>query len=259
MQSRPVMYDATKPPVVEVTEALLRVQPHAVKRDRFYFWIALTIAIVVGVGFLPTINSKLFHPATSLPPILYIHAAVFTAWVVLFFVQAALVMQRRVPLHRRLGKIGAVLGGLIPVVGILTALAMTKFSVAQGRVAAERLLILPLFDMLAFTAAFALALYWRARPEFHRRSMLIATCGLTAAAFARFPNWLVPRNYFYIAVDALILAGVARDWLATHRIHAVYRYGLPALIAGQSTVMWILVSRPPTWLAIAHSLVRLTS
>ncbi len=246
------------PPVVEARGALLRVQSHAAKSDRFYLWIALTIAIVVGVGFIPTINPKLFHPPRPLPIILYIHAALFTAWVMLFIVQAALVTQRRVSMHRRLGKFGAVLGGLIPIIGVLTAVAITRLNVAQGRVGAERVLILPFFDMLAFTTAFALALYWRAQPEFHRRLMLIATCGLTAAAFARFPNWLVPRNCFYIGVDALIFAGVARDWLATHRIHIVYRYTLPALMAGQSTAMWILISRPPTWLAIAHSLVRTT-
>ena len=88
------------------------------------------------------------------------------------------------------------LGGLLPLIGIATALTMTRLNRAESDadVDGEAFLIVSLFDMLAFAVIFGLAVYWRRRPEYHRRLMLMATCGLTVAAFARFPQWLVPSH-----------------------------------------------------------------
>jgi hypothetical protein len=110
--------------------------------------------------------------------------------------------------------------------------------------------------MLVFAVAFGLAIHWRRRPEYHRRLLLIASCALMAPAFARFPSWLMPDNAWYVAVDALILAGVARDWLVMRRVHPVYLYGLPMLVLGQATAMWTYLSEAPTWVAIAQTLLR---
>jgi hypothetical protein len=43
---------------------------------------------------------------------------------------------------------------------------------------------------------------------------------------------------FYAGVDVLVLLGVARDLIVNRRIHQVYLYGLPALILGQTVVMY---------------------
>jgi hypothetical protein len=56
-----------------------------------------------------------------------------------------------------------------------------------------------------------MAIYWRDRPEFHRRLMLIATCELTAAAFVRFPQVFHSWPWFYAGVDLLVFLGVLRD------------------------------------------------
>ena len=44
--------------------------------------------------------------------------------------------------------------------------------------------------MTSFTVLFWLAIYWRKKPEFHRRLVLIATCALTSAGFGRWPIML---------------------------------------------------------------------
>ncbi len=115
-------------------------------------------------------------------------------------------------------------------------------------------LIIPLFDMVAFSIPFALAVYWRKKPEFHRRLILIATCALTAAAFGRFPENLLPPVLFYSGVDLLILLGAARDLVVSRSIHPVYRYSLPAFVAGQVVVMYTNIHHSPFWLKIAHAL-----
>jgi hypothetical protein len=170
-------------------------------------------------------------------------------------VQTALVAVRRIAWHRWLGILGVVLGALIPVLGVTTALTVARLRAQDGS-ANESSLIVPLFDMLAFTVAFGLAVYWRKSPEYHRRLVLIATCGLTVAAMARLPSWLVPDNAYYVGVDVLILAAVARDWIVMRRVHPVYLYGLPALALSQAIVVWIQLTAPPAWVAIAHALLR---
>ena len=91
-----------------------------------YLTLALVIAFVVAIGFGRTLNASLIHPASPRPSILYAHAAMFTAWVILFVSQSALVRARRVASHRRLGVVAIVLGCLMPVVGVATALTMTR-------------------------------------------------------------------------------------------------------------------------------------
>ena len=103
--------------------------------------------------------------------------------------------------------------------------------------------------------AFGLAFYWRKRPEFHRRLMLMATCVLTAAAFGRFPHSLVPEDWFYAGADLLLLLGVVRDLIVTKRVHIVYLYGLPLLMLGQIATIYTYVNSLPEWLKIAHALV----
>lgn len=245
------MASQPEPPLTLATAA------HRPRADRnFYLGVALAVALVVAFGFGQTVNPRLFRPPSPRPRILYLHVALFTAWVLLFITQAALVRSRQVAWHRRLGLGGIVLGGLMPFVGIATALAMTRLHRAESKTDGAPFLIVSFFDMLAFAVTFGLAAHWRRRPEYHRRLMLMASCGLTAAAFARFPNWLMPDNAWYVGVDALILAGAARDWIVIRRVHPVYLYGLPAMVLGQAATIWIYLSGAPVWVTIAHALLR---
>jgi hypothetical protein len=116
-------------------------------------------------------------------------------------------------------------------------------------------LAFPFWDMVAFTVPFALAIYWRKRPEFHRRLMLMATCALTAAAFGRFPPQILPPVIFYAGVDALILLGVLRDLVVEKRVHRVYAIGLPVLLAAQIVVTYAAASPLPSWVKIARAIV----
>src|SRR5579872_37380 len=92
----------------------------------FYLGVALAVALVVAIGFGRTVNENLFHPALPPSPILYVHVAMFTAWVLLFIAQTALIRSHRVAWHRRLGIAGVILGGLMPVIGIATALSISR-------------------------------------------------------------------------------------------------------------------------------------
>src|SRR5262249_46674763 len=162
---------------------------------------SLLIAIVVFYGFSRTVKSGLIHPPSPRPTVLYFHALLFTCWEAFFIMQSALVRVRSIRLHRQLGWLGLGMGSAIPIVGIATAVAMGRLRMQEGRSNAAEFLIIPFFDVLAFSVSFALSMYWRKQPELHRRLILIATCSLTAAAFGRFPRILVPEHWFYVGVD----------------------------------------------------------
>ena len=221
----------------------------------FYFAMALLIPAIVAFGFSFTLGKNLIHPAIPRPFILYLHAAVFSGWLVFFLLQSALVRTRNVKVHRSIGWFGAAFGVLIPVVGTATAIVMGHFDIRElHQRHVEMDMMIPLWDMVVFTTAFALAIYWRGKPEYHRRLMYVGTSALTAAAFGRFPAYLLNPTFFYAGVDMLIIFGVVRDWIVSRKIHPVYLYTLPLLIAGQTIVMYTNTHDLAYWFRIAHAL-----
>jgi hypothetical protein len=227
----------------------------AVFNRPFYFFMSILIAGLVIYGFSLTIGNNLIHPSVPRPRILYLHAATFFAWVVLFVAQTALIQTRHVRWHRRLGVAGLGLGAIMPLIGIATSLAMAKFNILHGGRGPERpaaFLAIPFNDMIAFSVAFALAIRWRRKPEFHRRLMLVASCTLTAAAFARFPFITITELRWYGGVDLLILLGVLHDLVVVKKIHAVYVYGVPLIVVGQVVAMTLFLQRTPAWMTLTH-------
>jgi len=191
----------------------------------FYFFMSLLIGVLVVYGFSRTVDKNLIHPAVRRPFLLYIHAVVFGGWVVFYMLQSTLVRTRNVGLHRRIGWFGAALGVVIPVLGISTAITMSRFNMVQlHQTGAAAFLMVPLFDIFAFSVPFALGIYWRKKPELHRRLLLVASCALTAAAFGRFPPNILPPVVFCAGVDSLIVLGLARDLIVNRRVHPVYLY-----------------------------------
>jgi hypothetical protein len=224
-------------------------------RQYFYFCMSLLIAVVVVYGFSHTIGHNLLHPSPIPPFILTIHAIVFPGWVLFFILQSSLVRTRNVRLHRTLGWFGLALAIVIIVLGYFTATAMDRFFMQSLHYAgAPAFLIIQLMDLVCFAIPLALAISWRRRPEFHRRLMLIASCGLTDAAFGRFP--LLPLAFSAAGVDALILLGVLRDLIVDRRVHKVYLYAFPPLIVLQVFCMQTYLHASPWWVRIGNALLR---
>jgi hypothetical protein len=223
----------------------------------FYFFMSLLIAVVVAYGFSHTVSQNLLHAAVPRPLILYFHAAIFSGWVLFFIIQSTLVRTHNTRLHRQIGWFGVALGIAIPLVGVSTAVTMARFNIVHFHATdAKSFLIIPLYDMVAFTIPFALAIYWRKKSELHRRLLLIATCALTSAGFGRFPPYVLPHVWLYGGVDLLVLLGVGRDLAVNRRIHAVYLCALPVFILCQIVVMYTMIHNSPYWLRIASVILR---
>jgi len=221
----------------------------------FYFSMSLLVAAVVVYGFSHTVDRRLLHATPSPPWILWAHGIVMTGWLIFFIFQSALVRTHNVKLHRRTGWFGAGLGALIPVLGISTAVLMDRFFFYRLHAPHPQwFIIIQIWDMTAFAACFGLAVYWRKKPEFHRRLVLVATCALTSAAFGRFP-WL-SMLWAYAGVDLLILLGVTRDLIVSRRIHVVYRYALPVFVVGQIFAVQVWLHHPAWWVRLTNVIIR---
>jgi len=211
--------------------------------QNFYFGMALLLAAIVIYGFSHTIGDSLIHPAEPPPIIFYIHASVFGSWILWFILQTGLIRTKNLLLHRRLGWVGLVVGGVVPLLGVATAITSQRSSPTHLFFA------ISLNDMLLFATSFWLAVYWRRKPEYHKRLVLIASCSLMGAAIARFP--IVPGiPWAYGGIDLLILLGILRDLVVDRRVHVVFRYALPCVIAAQMFAIHLASSAPPAYVAL---------
>lgn len=220
----------------------------------FYLSMAFVLAGLVILGFRRTVNANLFHANPSRPLLLWVHGAVFSTWLVFFIAQSALVRVRKVSVHRMLGWFGAGLATVMVVLGVTIAIVMARFdTVVLGQKEAAPFLSIPFLDMISFGTCMALAIYWRKKPEYHRRLIFVASCQLMDAAIGRF-DFMFDHNLFFPALDGLIVLGMARDWVVEGRVHKVYLYALPAMMVMQSLAIYTWRANPGWWAALTRAI-----
>jgi len=208
----------------------------------------------VILGFSRTVNANLFHGNPPRPLLLWIHGAAFSAWVVFFIVQSALVRVRKVNVHRLLGWFGTGLAVVMVVLGCTVAVVMARFDTnVLHQKDVDAFLSVPFVDMFIFGSCIAMAIYWRKKPEYHRRLVFLASCQLMDAAIGRF-DFMFNHNLFFPALDALIALGMVRDWVVDGRVHKLYLYALPAMIVLQSFAMYLWRINPAWWAGITYAI-----
>lgn len=215
----------------------------------FYLCMALLMAGLAVWAFSHTVDAGLLHAKPPRPLLLWFHGAVFSAWIVLFIAQSALVRVRKVSMHRTLGWVGAALAATMVVSGLMVSVVMLRFeiTVLHRKNVAPFLSVL-WCDMIIFGACMALAIYFRRRPEYHRRLVFLATCQLMQAIFVRF-HYVGYHDLFFPALDVLILAGMLRDVVVDHRINRVYLYVFPAMVVLQVLATYLKRVNPSWWQA----------
>ncbi len=220
----------------------------------FYLCMSLVMAGFVVWGFGRTVDANLLHAKQPKPVLLWFHGAIFSAWVLLFIVQSALVRVRKVSLHRALGWFGAALAATMVISGILVTPVMMRFDIrVLHRMTVGSFLSILWCDMIIFGACMALAIYFRKRPQDHRRLVFMASCQLMQAAFVRLP-YLGIHDLFYPALDALIVAGISRDLVVDGRVNRVYVYGFPAMIVLQAWATYLERVDPGWWQAATQAI-----
>jgi hypothetical protein len=174
--------DALPLPVVS------QVRPANPKSDRIFFGaMVVLLYATVYYGFAKTYYAAGMVHAALPAPIIHIHAALMSLWLVLLAVQVGLVLARKVAWHRSLGVFGFLVALAMVIIGPIAATNALRRGAAPLGLDALTFYIIPLTAIGLF-ALFAFAA-WRARrkPADHKRLILIANIALIDAAVGRWP------------------------------------------------------------------------
>jgi disulfide bond formation protein DsbB len=221
----------------------------------FHLSMGIVCALVTFVGFAPTYYLRAGHDLPPLSPLVHIHGAVFTGWVLLFLVQAGLVRADRRDLHRRLGIFGILLAIAIVILGI--AVALERASSGKAPVIGNdpiTFLSGQFGTVVVFASLVIAALICRRRREAHKRLMLLATITMLGPAIPRISRQFLGENnvpFIMIVFFALVVAGMVHDRVVRGRIHPAYLWG-GLLILALRTLTPGVIGRTPQWRAFAE-------
>jgi hypothetical protein len=197
----------------------------------FFVGLASVVVATVAVGFAPSLYLRglgtegLPPTLQTLPVYAYLHGIALTGWFLLFFAQTLLVASGRTRIHRRLG-VAAVIFGLGVIV---TTLVMVQHSFYEPLRGSFRDVPVAFFGTVGSVVQFAVllgaALYFRGRPETHKRLMVLANVPLMGAALSRLPGVFEHPSIIIGAPLILLLALIVRDLTLNRRLHPATIWG----------------------------------
>lgn len=187
----------------------------------FFLSMVLLMMAAVAVGFAHTYYLAGLYHAPLASPLLHVHGAVFSLWMILLLVQAGLVSAHRVDLHRKLGVAGFILACFMVVLAVLAAAKMLTRLQQVREFNVIEFSSIPLFGAFSFAVLVGFAFACRRSPALHKRLILIATLGPTTAAFGRWPFEFFRENIYhgYYASYVFLLMIVLYDLFSLHKIN----------------------------------------
>jgi hypothetical protein len=233
------------------------------EEHRFFGGMAALIILVAVVGFARTYFLRSLLPVSTpaplgLTPLIHLHAALLTAWVLLFFVQARLIDAKRIDLHRRLGVAGAVMAGLIVGIGTLVAIQSVLRGVGPFGMDPRRFLIVPLTAVGLFVVFVVAGIRARGDPSSHKRLMLLATIALMPPAIARWVLLLGLGPPVVLATASLLVVPlIVWDAKSRGNLHPVTLWG--GLLLVVSGPVRLLLGQTDGWLTVSDWLVGLVA
>ena len=223
----------------------------------FYSGMSILLCVCVFIGFSHSYFQAGMLRAPLPSPILHYHGAVFTLWMLLFVIQAAFISARRVQWHRAFGTVAFCLPPVMIVLGVIAAIDALHRGVRIGPLDPAVSAAIPLLGIAGFTAVIYASWRARRRPDAHKRLILIATMGLVAAAFGRFP-WdrigLPPAAGAITGLGVLLILLIAYELATLRRIHRSTMWAAPLIWL--SVAVAVPIGMTPAWHVFAASLNR---
>jgi len=216
---------------------------------------AAALAICTFAGFARSYYLVEFTGARSLPPLVHLHVALFTAWVLLFGFQVGLISARRADIHVWTGAAGIALAIAMIVVGLTVAVTRSQ-PPPLSHFTKQQFLIFPIIAMGLFTLFVGCAIANRHRPDRHKRYMLLATINVIFPALARMTALLpfLPRGVVgaMVVVNIFLAVLALYDWRSLGRLHPVTLWG-GAVTLGCEPLRFI-IAKSEWWPGVAQSL-----
>jgi hypothetical protein len=224
----------------------------------------LIVALIwlgILMGFVPEILDRI-RTQRPFPLVIYFHGTVFFSWLILLSVQLLLVRCGRIDIHRKLGVWGAVLAGMMVILGIAATIVAgyTEFGTKDSD---PPFVSIQLGGMLVFGPLVAAAILLRRQPVAHKRLMLLATIFISDAGFARWWQDGLERllgngfwgQYAQIYLgDALLVAMFAvYDLITRGRLAPAFVAGAAWGISMELLAIWLYLR--PWWRPVATLLI----
>jgi len=202
----------------------------------------LVFLVTVIIGFSNSTHSRIVTGAPPLSPFVMLHAVLFVSWFVIFWVQSMLA-HGRIRLHRGLGYAATVIATFITLDGPYTAVLAVRRGVFGDDGPAFMLVMIG--DVVCFAAFVAAAMYYRRKPETHKRLMLLGTMSMLPPAISRFPWIAGHQGAVGIVMLAYVVAAPLYDLLSGRRMHPASLWGGFVLLA--SGPIRIAISQSAAW------------
>jgi hypothetical protein len=208
------------------------------------------------VGFAPSYYlAPVFH-ARPLSVLLHVHGVVFTAWILLYVAQTALISARRTDIHRIVGPVAVVLAVVMVPLGVATAIITKQVAAAHHLPPQGPPLVFPLGAILTFAVLVGAGVAMRKRSVWHKRLMLLGTTAILTTPLARVTRFshlgLTPAFGGMILTDILLAALVVYDVRTKGKLHPATIWGGSFFLATQ--LIRIALNVTPAWQAFAKSL-----
>jgi hypothetical protein len=227
----------------------------------FLLYVGL-IWLAVVAGFGTEMIRRLNSNVAPFPVAVHVHALITLAWLGLLTSQTALIRKRELRLHRKWGTVGGILAVAVVLVGLWAAVAFEKLAMNTPE-RRPHFLAIEWSNVIEFGGLAAAAIIARKRPAAHKRLILLATLGLTAAAFNRaigkpFLHPLLGSGVWqtwiqiFSLTDLMVLGIGVYDWRTRGRIHPAWALGALWILAGQLIASWMFYN--PAWKALAGSI-----
>lgn len=205
-------------------------------RSRLFIGIGCVAVLVALTGFAKTFFYPLFAGAFRAHPMIYVHAIFLFGWVAFFLFQALLAHSGKIARHRSLGRIGGALAiGVVGSTIFVATLAGRRVAASGATDVAHGELFVVMLEMLVFAGLIFSALWFRRRPDLHKRLMLLALIGSLGPAWFRFRHYFPEVDnplflYSVLLADSLIVIAILSDLFRYGRPHPVYVGGGGAMI-----------------------------
>ncbi|MGH7669819.1 MAG: hypothetical protein ACRENQ_10040 [Gemmatimonadaceae bacterium] len=213
---------------------------------RFYLGMSFAFLALVFWTFARTFYLKGFFATPALSPLLDIHGVVMSGWVLLLVVQSSLIAVHRVRWHRRLGVLGVGWAVLVVILGSVTTVHAAGREVrGHTAQAAEFVSVmgLDLLQMVFFACFVAAAVWWRRRPDYHKRLMLLTIACLLPDALARLPVSFMTDPMILLGMNGCVLVCVGIDTLWHRRLHPVFGWGGAVFLGAFNLALPLMTTR----------------
>lgn len=223
---------------------------------RFFAVMAFIIVAATFVGFAPSYYLAPMFGARPLSILLHVHGVIFTAWILLYVAQTALIAAGRTDIHRIVGPAAVVVAMVMVPLGVATAIITKQVAAAHHVPPQGPPLVFPLGAILTFAVLVGAGVAMRKRSAWHKRLMLLGTAAILTTPLARITRFthigLSPAYGGMVLTDIMLAALAIYDVKSRGKLHPATTWGGGFFVATQA--LRIVINATPAWQAFAKSL-----